>query len=243
MRAAALAAGAMLALVAPAAPPSADPHTLLERADRVRNAWKEAVLTLRVTTEKPGASPSAGTFDVAVKNDNARIEFKEKADAGKVFLSVGDEAWLILPNTRNPIKVPKAHRLSGGFAAADVSRTRFAEDYDAVVERTDVLDGRECVVLRLIAKKGKNPSYPVVRVWVDPKEGLYRRAVFLVASGRTAKEVGFDSYRPYHGVLSLERMTIVDVLRPGKTVVEYLDYQKKELPDALFDPRTSRQGP
>jgi hypothetical protein len=29
-------------------------------------------------------------------------------------------------------------------------------------------------------------------------------------------------------------MTIVDTLRPGTTVVEYLDYEKKSLPDSLF---------
>jgi negative regulator of sigma E activity len=118
-----------------------------------------------------------------------------------------------------------------------MARTRFAEDYDAVLERADVLDGRSCAVLRLTAKAGKNPSYPVVRVWIDEKEGLYRRAVFLVSSGKTARETTFDEYRPFHGVLSLARMTIVDMLRAGTTVVEYLDYEKTNLPDSLFEVR------
>ena len=32
-------------------------------------------------------------------------------------------------------------------------------------------------------------------------------------------------------------MTIVDTLRPGTTVVEYLDYEKKSLPDSTFEPK------
>jgi outer membrane lipoprotein-sorting protein len=215
-----------------------DPAALLRRADRVKEAWPEVVLSLRVTTTKPGAPPSTGLFTVEAKGrDKSRIRFLNPADAGKSVVQLGDDVWLVLPNTKNPIRVPKSHRLEGGFSAADMSRTRFAEDYDAVVERTEVLDGRKCAVLRLIARSGRNPSYPVVRVWIDDGEGLYRKAVFLVASGKTARETTFDEYRPYHGVLSLAKMTILDTLRPGTTVVEYLDYERKSLPDSTFDVR------
>lgn len=220
--------------------PAQEPAALLRRADRVKQAWPEVVLSLRITTTKPGAPPFTGMFAVEAKGrDKARIRFLNPSDAGKSVVQVGDDVWLILPNTKNPIRVPKSHRLEGGFSAADMSRTSFAEDFDAVVERTDVLNGMNCVVLRLTAKAGKSPSYPVVRVWIDEPEGLYRKAVFLVSSGKTARETTFDEYRPYHGVLSLAKMTIVDTLRPGTTVVEYLDYEKKSLPDAIFEPKAA----
>lgn len=232
----------MAAFLSSAQPPT-DTQQILNRADRVRNAWMEGILTLRVTTQKPGAAPSAVTVEAAVKDGTkSRIRFVEPPEPGKFFLTSGDEAWLILPKTSNPIRIPKSHRLSGGFAAADISRTRFAEDYDSVLERNETLDGRNCSVLRLIAKKGHSPSYPIARVWIDDKESLYRKVVFLVPSGKTAKQTTFDSYRPYHGVLSLEKMTILDELRPGVTKVEYLDYEKKNLPDTFFDPRTARDA-
>jgi negative regulator of sigma E activity len=229
-----------LPLIFASASRAQDPRALLARADRVKQAWLEVVLSLRVTTMKPGAPPSTGMFAVEAKGgDKSRIRFLNPSDAGKSVVQVGDDVWLILPNTRNPIRVPKSHRLEGGFSAADMSRTRFAEDYDAIMERTDILNGRSCAVLRLTAKPGRSPSYPVVRVWIDEPEGLYRKAVFLVFSGKTARETTFDEYRPYHGVLSLAKMTIVDTLRPGTTVVEYLDYEKKILPDAVFEFRTA----
>ncbi|MGA7990540.1 MAG: outer membrane lipoprotein-sorting protein [Thermoanaerobaculia bacterium] len=214
-----------------------DPPALLRRADRVKDAWPEVVITLRVTTLKPGASPSTGLFKVQAKGRDSRVTFENPADAGKAVVSRGDDSWLILPKTRNPIRIPRSQRLAGGFSAADMSKTRFADDYDAVLERADVLDGRDCSVLRLMAKKGRTPTYPVARVWIDGKEGLYRKAVFLVASGKTAKETMFDEYRVVRGALSLAKMTIVDELRPGRTVVEYLDYEKASLPDATFEPK------
>lgn len=221
-----------------------DPHAILVRADRVKAAWEEAVLKLRVTVEKPGAPPSGGDFEVAVKGaERTRVKFLAPSDTGKVFLMVGPDAWLLLPGTKNPIKVPRAQRLRGGFSAADASKTRFAEDYDAVIERTDTFQGMACDVLRLIARAGKSPTYPVARVWVDGKEGLYRKAVFLLPSGRTAKEMTFDSYRPYHGVLALEKATIVDQVQTGTTRVEYLDYEKRPVADAVFDPKTARDVP
>ena len=216
-----------------------DPAALLRRADRIREAWPEVVITLRVTVAKPGAPPSGGTFKVEAKGRNSRLTFHDTADAGKSVVSKGDDSWLILPATKNPIRIPKSQRLSGGFSASEMSKTRFAEDYDAVLEREDVLAGRECSVLRLTARKGRTPTYPVARVWIDGKEGLYRKAVFLVSSGKTAKETTFDDYRVVKGTLSLSKMTIVDELRPGTTVVEYLDYEKASLPDAIFEPKAA----
>lgn len=233
--------GAILAVPAPAAADEA--ATLLAAADRVREAWAEATLSLKVTTERPEAPPSTVTLAVDVKGlEKARVRFTGKGDEGKVLLLDGKETWLLLPGTRNPIRVPKSQRLAGGFAAGDIARTRFAEDYDAVVEREDTLDGAPAAVLRLVAKKGRSPSYPVVRIWVDRKERLYRKAIFLLASGRTAKETFFEAYRPYQGTLSLARMTIRDALRTGTTTVEYTDYARRSFPDSIFTPDGAREG-
>ena len=226
-----LAAGTLYALT---------PLERMEKADRVRTDWEEAVLTIRVTASKPADPPEAvrpARFEVSVKGrDRTRIRFLEPGDEGKALVMNGADTWLVFPKAR-PVKVPKSQRVSGGFAVSDVSRIRFAEDYDAVIERPDTLDGLECDVFRLAARKGRSPAFPIVRLWVDRKESLYRKAVFLLGSGRTAREVSFDAYRTQEGRPVLARMTIVDGLRPGTTVVEYLSYEKRMLPDSLFEVR------
>ncbi len=228
---------AALLLLAPALL-ALTPLERLEKADRVRTDWEEAVITIRVTASRPGdaaASAKPARFEVSVKGrDRTRIRFLEPGDEGKALVMNGADTWLIFPKAK-PVKVPKSHRVTGGFAVSDVSRIRFAEDYDAVIERPDTLEGLDCDVFRLNARKGKSPSFPIVRLWVDRKESLYRKAVFLLNSGRTAREVAFDAYREQGGRPVLAKMTIVDALRPGTTEVEYLSYEKRALPDELFE--------
>ena len=190
-----------------------------------------------MTTTRAGAAPATGEFLVEAKGDRLRLTFLDPSDKGKFVVANAADSWLILPNTKNPIRIPRSQRLHGGFSAAEMSKTRFADDYDAVLERTEDLDGRPCAVLRLTERQGRHPAYPVARVWIDEKERLYRKAVFLVGSGKTAKETTFDKYKVVRGNLSLAKMTIVDTLKPGKTVVEYLDYEKKTFPDSIFEPR------
>ena len=194
-------------------------------------------MKLRVTTTRTGAAAFAGEFAVLVKGpEKIRIEFLAPGDQGKLLIVNGRDAWLVLPGTKNPIKVPRSHRVTGGFAVADVARTRFVDDYDATVERRDEIGGRTCDVLLLRAKKGRDPAFPVLRVWVDREEGRTRKVVFLLPSGKTAREATFDEWGTLRGVPTVARMTIVDALRPGTTVVDYLDAEKAVIPDSLFVP-------
>lgn len=231
---------AVIALLAGALPALADPGeaaAILARADAPRTALSEARMKLRVTTSRTGAAAFAGEFAVFVKGpEKIRIEFLAPADRGKLLIVNGKDAWLVLPGTKNPIKVPRSHRVTGGFAVADVARTRLVDDYDAAVERSEEFGGRSCDVLRLTGKKGRDPAFPVLRVWVDREEGRTRKIVFLLPSGKTAREATFDEWGTLRGIPTVTRMSIVDALRPGTTVVDYLDAEKATLDDALFEP-------
>ena len=236
-----------LALLSLALAPTArgDAAAILARADRPRTALSEARMKLRVTGARPGGKGAfSGEFAVLVKGpEKVRVEFLAPEDRGKLLIVNGKDAWLVLPGTKNPIRVPRSHRVTGGFAVADVARTRLVDDYDASVERSDELGGRTCDVLLLRAKKGRDPAFPVLRVWVDREEGRTRRMVFLLPSGKTAREATFDEWGSIRGFPTVTRMTIVDALRPGTTVVEYLDVEKATLDDALFEPRPGDAGP
>ncbi len=238
---------AVLALLAAAVPAPADAGeaaAILARADAPRTALSEARMKLRVTTSRTGAAAFAGEFAVLVKGpEKIRIEFLAPADRGKLLLVNGKDAWLVLPGTKNPIKVPRSHRVTGGFAVADVARTRLVDDYDAVVERSEEFRGRSCDVLRLTGRKGRDPAFPVLRVWVDREEGRTRKIVFLLPSGKAAREATFDEWGTLRGVPTVTRMSIVDALRPGTTVVDYLDAEKATLDDSLFVPPAGAAAP
>ena len=190
----------LLALAPPARGEAGDAAAILARADAPRTAFSEARMRIRVSTSRPGAAAFAGEFAVLVKGpEKIRVEFLAPEDRGKLLLVNGKDAWLILPGTKNPIKVPRSHRVTGGFAVADVARTRFVDDYDAVIERSDRIGGRLCDVLLLRGKKGRDPAFPVLRVWVDRDESQTRKVVFLLPSGKTAREATFDEWGTFRG--------------------------------------------
>jgi hypothetical protein len=241
-----LSRGALALLLSAAAAWGASPDAaaLLARAERPRDAFPEGVVTIRVTVTgaAPGRpDPAPARFEVAVKGRRSRVKFLEPGDEGKYVVWSGGGAWLLLPTAKNPIGIPASYRVRGGLSSADVAQAGFGADYDAVLEREDELSGMTCAVLRLTAKKGLPVPYPVVRVWIDRKDGLYRKAVFLLASGKTAKEATFDAWTRENGTPVLSRMTISDALRPGTTVVEYLAWAKRPVPDRWLDPATARE--
>lgn len=233
---------ALLALAAAHPAKGEEAASILARADAPRTALSEARMKLRVSGAQPGGKGSfRGEFAVLVKGpEKLRIEFLAPEDQGKLLIVNGKDAWLVLPGTRNPIKVPRSHRVTGGFAVADVARTRLVDDYDPTLERTEELSGRTCDVLLLRAKKGRDPAFPVLRVWVDRGESRIRKMVFLLPSGKTAREATFDEWGTLRGVPTVTRMTILDALRPGTTLVEYVDAEKAKLDDALFAPPAAR---
>lgn len=230
---------AALLAVGTAHPAEPDARALLRRAERGRIAFAEGIVTIRVTVSGAETSGTA-RFEVAVKGRRSRVKFLAPDDTGKFIVSSPGEAWLLLPTARQPIRIPPSQRVRGGLPVAEVSQLGFSEDYDPVFEREDVLSGRKCKVLRLAARKGAGVSCPVVRVWIDAKEGLCRRAVYLLASGRTARDVAFDAWRYERGIPLLQQMTITDALRPGTTVVEFETYDPRPVPDAWLDPKTAR---
>src|ERR1035438_2483525 len=100
-----------LPLVFASASRAQDPAALLRRAERVKDAWPEGGVALGVTKPTPGAAPAGGMCSVEAKGrDKSRIRFLNPSDAGKFVVQVGDEVWLVLPDTRNPIRVPKSHQ-------------------------------------------------------------------------------------------------------------------------------------
>jgi outer membrane lipoprotein-sorting protein len=211
---------------------ASEPAEVIAKADRVRTYWEEAVLTVKITAETPGKPVQTGNFNVFVKGrDLSLVWFVGPPEDRKAIVTKGDDIWLLLPKTQNAIKVPKSHRVAGGFSVSDASRVRFSEDYDALLERRD----GELDVYRLMAKAGLKLQFPIIRLWIDPKEGLFRKTEFLLSSGRKAKEISFDAFALFGGKQAISRMTIVDVLKPGKTTVEYLKYEKVSLPDSFFD--------
>lgn len=241
-RFAAVAGAAVFILGTLAAPAFAQSVTqLLKLADRPKDDFRQAVITVRVSRPKEGKAPvSSARFDLYKKGDDrSLIVFTAGKMSGRKVLTVGDKFWLIVPGSTHAIPVTPNQRLIGGASMGDVAKLRFAEEFEAVLEPSaETVDGLVCDVLDLRSKDPRSP-YGSGRLWLDRKEHLPRQVMLNLVSGKPAKEVFFGNYKKTAAGVELQTMTIRDLLNPNdqaETLLEYLRYRPAELPDSLFTP-------
>lgn len=106
-------------------------------------------------------------------------------DKGTKMLKLGDQLWTYSPSADRTIMI-SGHMLRQSVMGSDLSYEDMMEDphlpnlYSAKVTAEETLNGRECWILDLTAKK-ENIAYHNRKVWVDKsryvilKENLYAR--------------------------------------------------------------------
>ena len=224
-----------------AAQTPAEVHSWLEEVDARRNAFEEAVISARATQLTGGQAQGSADFDIYTKGrDRGLILFRGGKNSGRKVLTVGNRMWLLVPGASNPLPITANQRLMGGASMGDVARLRFAEDYDAVARpAAETLNGKPARVLDLTAKSPR-AEYPKVTLWYDPAVKLPAKVVFILPSGRQAKEVVFSKFASSRGKTIVSEMEIRDLLAgDGRTLtrLQYLDYRPAKLDDKIFTPQ------
>jgi outer membrane lipoprotein-sorting protein len=222
---------------AASAPDAADGITLLRRFDLLRNgaAWSSFAVRIQITNYEDGQEDEEHLFLVYQKGtEKSYVEFLSPREKGRHLLMLGDDMWIYLPDTSRPIRITPLERLAGNAANGDVARANWATDYNPVSVRSERVDGVECYVLDLSAKR-KGATYRRVLLWLRLSDNLPVKADFFVAAGRQLKSATYDSYQQIDGQTMLRRMTIYDRVRQNsRTVIDYLSFQPRALPDRIF---------
>jgi len=249
-----------LALVAATPPPSptpaaaaasgADPspaelQAWLQAVDDARTAFGEAKITARATQSRDGKAEGSADFEVYMKGrDHALVIFRGGKNDGRKALTVGQRMWLIVPGAENPVPVSPNQRLMGGASFGDVARMRFAEDFTASLRPgTETVGGHVCRVVDLTASAPRTP-YPRITLWLDAGgEHLPRKLLFLLSSGKEAREVEFTGFKTIGGRTVVSEMQIHDLIGPNASTVtrlEYRDIQPARIDDAIFTPEGAK---
>lgn len=217
-----------------------DVAALLKTADAPRQAFLHSVVRMRATAQQAEEPPQVGEFDLYLgSEDQQLVVFRDKRNKGRKFLMVGDKAWLIVPGSKHPIAVTPAQRMMGATSYADIARVRLAEDYTGALRPGMEPCGEPAQPCRVVDVTAtvKTAPYASGTLWIDG-EGLVRKALFNLASGKPAKEITYQ-YRDQDGRTVPAGMTLTDLLLPDKTArttLDYLDRRPAQLPASTFDP-------
>ncbi len=227
-----------------AAQPASDAAALLRAADAARTSLEEGVVRLRVA-RSAGPGHEADEIDLYVGGPHRALAvFRSGRQEGRRLLVVEGASWLLVPGARHAIAIAGQHRLAGELAIADLAGRPLAGRYEPSLRpATEEVNGAACRVLELAAAAPGDP-HPSAVLWVGAADGLPRRLVLLLPSGREAREIVFDSFRSERDRKVADRLRIRDLLRPGaETRVEFLGYQPQALEPSIFTVEGARSLP
>lgn len=232
-------ASILLVLGGGSATPSTTPPTqkILDGAEDARTGgWKSFVFDVKITDEGATGPRATTNYQVLIKDtERTLIKFADPSDKGKLLLTVQDNMWLYLPATSRPVRVTPLQKLWGAASNGDVGQTDFAVSYAGTVVGEETLDGKPAWVLELTARR-KSATYSTVRYWVAKQDLTPLQAELRLASDKPSKLTRFEEFEEVGGRRFLKRQVIIDLLRrEKKTVLEFSNYQKREIPDRFFN--------
>jgi len=168
-------------------------------------------------------------------------------EKGTKMLKLHDMLWTYFPSTDRTILIA-GQMLRQSVMGSDLSYEDMMEDphlphlYSATVASEDTLNGRECWILDLKAKK-EDIAYYTRRLWVDKARYVILRENLYAKSGRLLKRMDVREVMRVQNRWLAKSILYKDVLKDGEGtefVVESIALDAK-IPDYLFSKASLRR--
>lgn len=210
---------------------------LLKEADAYRLEEKSAQVEIEVDVLRNGEVDKERRYTVYVKPDRrSLVVMRTPIEIGQKVLMLGEQFWLLMPDTQRPLRITASQKLLGEAAVGDVASLTWSEDYEGSAAGEEIVDGRPCLHLSLTARRPV--TYSRIELWLDKVGHQPVKADLYVGSGKRAKAAWFELAH-LAGRQRVTRMILVDDLQAGKkTVVRYVGFREHGLGDEWFNPAT-----
>lgn len=208
---------------------------ILQRIDSHRSVSNSFEMTIRVDSYKNGQFEDTTLMKGYVKEGKVtQISYLEPANMrGRKILVKDNDMWIVVPNTKNPIRITASQRLMGGVSYGDVARVSYAEDYSAKLAGEESVIGmdsngnkseaKKCYILELLAKDN-GANYNKINMWVDEELYLPVKADFFALSGKKMSTAFYTTPKEWDGRKIISKIFLYDQVVTSKySSMEYLD--------------------
>lgn len=168
-------------------------------------------------------------------------------EKGVKMLKLGDKLWIYSPSTDRIIKIA-GHMLKRSVMGSDLSYEDYMEDpklsnmYNAELAREENINGRDCYVLELSAKK-EGIAYYRRKMWVDKERFLPLKEELFAKSGKLLKTLVINEVFKVEGRWYPKKMVFKDVLKKGKGtefIIDSIEFNVK-IPEYIFSKAALRK--
>ena len=168
-------------------------------------------------------------------------------ERGTKMLKLQDMLWEYSPSTDRTIMI-SGHLLRQSVMGSDLSYEDMMDDphlpnmYSATVASHDTLNGRECWVLDLTAKK-EDIAYDHRRIWVDKTRYVLFRENLYAKSGKLLKTVHVREVMKVQNHWLAKSVLYKDVMKEGEGTEFFMDSATLDakIPDYLFSKAALRR--
>lgn len=220
----------------PALAQKPDPDTLVRQADSFRQAYRDAVMDIRLTRTSGQAPPEESHLKVALRGANTSlIRVTQGAQAGQQVLMTDEGLWVKLPRSARSVRITPLQRLVGDAAVGDIGRMRWQDDYGA--RFAEPAEGMtEGVAAWNLELQARSPlaTYARVVTSVAKADGRPLLAEFFLKSGKAARRVRFGPVEAINDRRGIRRMELQDAIKADSRTEMVIERVRQSTVDARW---------
>ncbi len=220
---------------------------LLKDADRYRMSADNLQVDTQVSVFNADGSPDKQRrYTVFAQSERRSLVLMQSTvEKGQKVLMLGDDFWLLMPNTQRPMRITPMQKLLGDASTGDIATMNWAGDYTGHVvgEEPCQPDSKTtCLHLSLLAGR-KGVTYQRIELWIGKTRHEPVHADLFVQSDKLAKQACFVMDKPGNPT-SVAEMVLVDQLSNKKeTRIQYLSRKERTVAAEWLNPMFLARNP
>jgi Outer membrane lipoprotein-sorting protein len=224
---------------------TADANHMLARADAFRSTSEDAQTSIDITNLVDGQADNDTRYVVYTRADGDTLALTHSGEnEGQKYLATTRGHWFYVPNTHSAVRINGMQRLQGEVVISDITRTHWADSYQAVAVPGTTKDasGQPLTELDLTATDSDN-VYPKIKLWVAGDSDVPVRAQFFLASGLLFRTADFSAPVAVNGRQLIKRITYRNEIEKKRaSVIDIVDGHAQKIPSGWFNPDTLANG-
>ncbi len=220
-----------------------DVTTLLKSADKFRMSADNLQVETQINVLNADGSPDKERrYTVfAQAGRQSLVLMQSPAEKGQKVLMLGDDFWLLMPNSQRPLRITPMQKLLGDASTGDVATMSWADDYSGKLVGEEPCDpasagaAQTCLRLSLNARR-KGVTYQRIELWIGKSRHEPVRADLYVLSDKLAKQARFVTDKPITPTMVTEMVLADHVSNHKTTHVRYLSRKERQVPQEWLNP-------
>lgn len=227
-----------------------DVTAILKQADSFRRPAGSVRVEADVELFRQGNLDKERSYTIYTKSGRrSLVLMKSPSEIGQKVLMLGEQFWLLMPDSQRPLRITANQKLLGEASTGDIADMTWSEDYQGTVvgegdcpQPPDLLPefnkagkSRRCIHLDLAAAR-PGVTYSRLDLFVESASKMPIKADLFVGSGKRAKEAWYGE-KNVDGQRRVMSMLLLDDIQTARhTIIRYRSIVPKDSPDEFYNP-------